>query len=278
MTTITYPYQTHFAKPVFQKVFGGICLLLVVSGALSFLFQLTIEQSCHTKAMIIFLSSMFFWGISGIWISELSKKNHFLSLILLTGAGVLVLNQIFVRASVDYSLYFIYNCRDVSADWLNYIFANNLIINVLCYTGFVGYGYWEARQSQESKLQSTDNQAITNHYFQPKLTENDYQAKISFKNGSEIQWIATKDILWIESDNNCVVFFTLKQKFVSYQTLKSLECVLNPAEFVRIHRSTILNKNHIHKIINLPSGDALVEVSKGEKLRVSRTYKKNLFN
>jgi hypothetical protein len=60
MTAITYPYQAHFPQPIFQKIVGIICLLLVVSGVLDFLFQLTIEQSCHTKAMIIFLSSMFF--------------------------------------------------------------------------------------------------------------------------------------------------------------------------------------------------------------------------
>ncbi|MCU0393815.1 MAG: LytTR family transcriptional regulator, partial [Thermoflexibacter sp.] len=73
-------------------------------------------------------------------------------------------------------------------------------------------------------------------------------------------------------------FITSKKKYVSYQTLKSIEEVLDPAQFVRIHRSTILNKKQVQKLINLPSGDAWVEIGKGEKLRVSRTYKKNLLS
>jgi hypothetical protein len=290
MNVIIYPYQANFSNALFQRIFGAVCGLTALSVILGFIFQLTIESICHTKSLIIFLSSLAFWAVAGTWASELSKnqrvkKNSNSALLILgVGVGVLALNQILVRASVNFSLYFFYNCKDEVAGWLPYLFANNIIINLLCYIGFVGFGFWEAKQYNlevSPNIQSpknTNEEIEEEHTGEQADSDNQctYLEKISLKNGSELFWLQVSDIQWIEADNNCITFITSKKKYVSYQTLKSIEEVLDPAQFVRIHRSTIFNKKQIQRMINLPSGDAWVEISRGERLRVSRTYKKNL--
>lgn len=190
------------------------------------------------------------------------------------GLIALILNQILVRTSVNFCLYYIYHCQDDIGGWLPYLFANNLIINSLCYIGLASVGVLEAKKSQEISNEYKDTPDIEQA---PTLLHTSLE-KIKLKNGNQILWLPVNEIIWIEADNNCITFVTQKQKFVSYQTLKSVESSLNPAQFVRIHRATILNKSFITKVINLSSGDALVEVSQGEKLKVSRTYKKNILS
>ncbi|MCU0392549.1 MAG: hypothetical protein MUE81_15665, partial [Thermoflexibacter sp.] len=137
MNVIIYPYQANFSNALFQRIFGAVCALTALSVFLGFVFQLTIESVCHTKSLIIFFSSLVFWAVAGTWTSELSKnhgvKKRSILLLLGVGVGVLSLNQVFVRTSVNFSLYFFYNCIDEVAGWLPYLFANNLIINSLCY-------------------------------------------------------------------------------------------------------------------------------------------------
>ena len=45
------------------------------------------------------------------------------------------------------------------------------------------------------------------------------------------------------------------------------------ARFVRVHRSHAVNPAHVRRIERLPSGEALLTLSGGEKLGVSRRYR-----
>jgi hypothetical protein len=53
------------------------------------------------------------------------------------------------------------------------------------------------------------------------------------------------DITHIESDSEYVNSTSNGRKIMSYQTLKSLEKTLDPNQFIRVHRSFIVNKNKV---------------------------------
>ena len=53
------------------------------------------------------------------------------------------------------------------------------------------------------------------------------------------------DILYIESDNEYVVFHTKEEKIMSHQSLKALEKILDVTMFKRVHRSFIVNKKEV---------------------------------
>lgn len=65
---------------------------------------------------------------------------------------------------------------------------------------------------------------------------------ITIKSGYDLHKLKFSEILYIESDNEYVVFNTKDEKIMSHQSLKSLEKTLNPAMFKRVHRSFIINK------------------------------------
>ena len=88
----------------------------------------------------------------------------------------------------------------------------------------------------------------------------------------EIHVMAPEDILWLESDGDYVrLHVTDKSRFVR-MSLHKMMAKLDPAHFVRIHRSTIVNLKHMRKASPALYGEYTVELTNGAKLKVSRTF------
>lgn len=78
---------------------------------------------------------------------------------------------------------------------------------------------------------------------------------------------AAGNYLEIESDG---------RGYLMRATMKQIEEMLPPSEFVRTHRSHIININEIDRIRTRPSGNGVVELRCGKTLSVSRKYKSQL--
>ena len=103
-----------------------------------------------------------------------------------------------------------------------------------------------------------------------KTREND--GRLFIRCDGEIHVMAPEDILWIESDGDYVrLHVTDKSRFVRMSLLRMME-KLDPAHFVRIHRSTIVNLRHMRKASPALYGEYTVELTNGAKLKVSRTF------
>jgi two-component system LytT family response regulator len=78
---------------------------------------------------------------------------------------------------------------------------------------------------------------------------------------------------WIEAADNYVRLHTAAGSALVRETMKSIEARLDPAEFVRIHRSQIVRLSRIRELVPLESGDYRVSLTTGEALTMSRTYR-----
>ena len=58
--------------------------------------------------------------------------------------------------------------------------------------------------------------------------------------------------------------------------LHQLEAKLSPQEFVRIHRSTIVNIDRIKEMHPLFNGDQTIVMKSGKKLTMTRNYRDKL--
>jgi two-component system LytT family response regulator len=85
-----------------------------------------------------------------------------------------------------------------------------------------------------------------------------------------VQFVATKDIDWIEAEGNYVRLHVGNREHELRETLAGLEERLNPAEFLRIHRSTIVNIQRIREIEAWFHGRHRVRLEDGTELRLSR--------
>jgi two-component system LytT family response regulator len=62
------------------------------------------------------------------------------------------------------------------------------------------------------------------------------------------------------------------------ERLTHLEQKLDPEKFARIHRSTIVNIEHIKTLQPLFNGDHLIILQNGKELHMSRTFREKLFS
>lgn len=72
--------------------------------------------------------------------------------------------------------------------------------------------------------------------------------RIVVKEGSNIKIIPVHDILYIEAYDDYVKIFTQKEMFLKKKTMNFYEQSLNPAQFVRVHRSYIIALQQLTKI------------------------------
>ena len=89
---------------------------------------------------------------------------------------------------------------------------------------------------------------------------------------SELIRIETEEVSRIDAERDYVRLHVGDRSYLLLQTIAGLEKRLDPAKFIRIHRSTILRKEHIKGLRHDGLGVWSVEMDDGEALRIGRTY------
>ena len=84
--------------------------------------------------------------------------------------------------------------------------------------------------------------------------------------------IAVADILYFTASSPYVNVFSKDKKYLCNGTLKLLSEKINNAEFVRIHKSTIVNIKKVMHYTSRLNGDYDLLMEDGTSLRVSRNY------
>ncbi|MBB5436680.1 two-component system LytT family response regulator [Pedobacter sp. AK017] len=101
------------------------------------------------------------------------------------------------------------------------------------------------------------------------LAERNEIRKISLPNGQGYSLVNIDDIIHIAADSNYSVFyFANKDKITVSKVLKEYEEILPDHQFVRIHKSSIVNLNYL-KEYNSKNGLEVI-LKNGEKIAVSR--------
>ena len=93
------------------------------------------------------------------------------------------------------------------------------------------------------------------------------------KDGNDIQFIRVEDIAWVDAAGDYMCIHARGKTHIMRITMKQLEGMLNPAVFLRVHRSTIVNNQYIIGAQTLNNGEYLLNLEGGAQLKVSRSYK-----
>jgi two-component system response regulator AlgR len=92
---------------------------------------------------------------------------------------------------------------------------------------------------------------------------------------SEIIRVSAKDIDLIEAERDYMRLHVGPRSFLLHETISGLERRLDPAEFVRLHRSTLVRRDRIAGFRHNGSGTWEAQLRDGRWLRVGRTYLAN---
>jgi two-component system response regulator AlgR len=93
---------------------------------------------------------------------------------------------------------------------------------------------------------------------------------------SELLRIAVNEVHQIDAERDYVRLHVgeedAQRSYLLLQTIAGLESRLDPEQFIRIHRSTILRRDNIRGLRHDGLGVWSVELQNGEALRIGRTY------
>ena len=95
--------------------------------------------------------------------------------------------------------------------------------------------------------------------------------RITVKDGSRIHIIKVDELLYIQACGDYTTLVTPSGEYIKEQTMKYLEAHLPADNFVRIHRSTIVNVTQISRVELFGKETYQVSLKNGVKLRVSLT-------
>jgi len=97
--------------------------------------------------------------------------------------------------------------------------------------------------------------------------------RVLVRQGEGFGFVQTEDIDWLEAAGNYVRLHAGTRSWLIRSTLAAVAEALDPARFVRIHRSTIVNLDRVREIQPWVGGDYLAILTDGRRLRVSRTHR-----
>ena len=94
--------------------------------------------------------------------------------------------------------------------------------------------------------------------------------RIVVKSSGRVFFVKVDDIDWIEAEGNYVRLHMGPQSHLLRETMKGMESVLDTSQFIRIHRSTIVNADRIRELQPLFHGEYAVILRDGTRLVASR--------
>ena len=95
--------------------------------------------------------------------------------------------------------------------------------------------------------------------------------RVLVRDGSRVHVLATEKIDYVQAQDDYVAFRCEGKEYLKEQTLAQVEATLDPARFVRIHRSYLLNLDRLARV-ELDERESRVAVlTDGRRLPVSRS-------
>jgi len=98
-----------------------------------------------------------------------------------------------------------------------------------------------------------------------------YLERIAVRDGTRVHIIPIGKLEYVEAQDDYVELHSGGKKHLKQQTISSLEGGLDPARFVRIHRSYIVNLERVVKIEPYTKDSRLAVLADGTQLPVSRS-------
>jgi len=109
-----------------------------------------------------------------------------------------------------------------------------------------------------------------------KLGQEQYTTRMVFKSRGRILFLLVKEIRWIAAEENYVRIHAANESHLLRETIGRLESRLDPLNFLRVHRSSIVNLHYVKEVRSEADGDATVVLISGEKIPMSRSYRSRM--
>ena len=100
--------------------------------------------------------------------------------------------------------------------------------------------------------------------------------RIPVESRGKVRFIPVSDIDYILASGPYAELVVGDRKHLIREAMQNLENQLDPARFVRVHRSAIVQLDRVDALLKSPSGDCDVQLRNGVKLKVARSRREEL--
>lgn len=143
--------------------------------------------------------------------------------------------------------------------FISYTLSHDFINLVVVYAGFVlVYRHY-----------------LNNSFFTEIIQKNNTLTKIVINQGKKNKIVFVKDIELISSATPYIYIHINDKKYIHSETLKSMLQQLDKKQFIRIHKSSIVNLEKVKSFTSRLNGDYDLLLKNGKVTRLSRTYAAN---
>ena len=134
--------------------------------------------------------------------------------------------------------------------------------------------YFSVKQSQ---MYSKERKALRRDET-IALSQNNREciSRFSVRTGQRIQVVPSEDVGWISAAGDYVELHTRSATHLLRDSMNSLGQKLDPAKFIRIHRSKIINLDCVLELRSIENREFIVKLCDGSQHRSSRTYASQL--
>ena len=95
--------------------------------------------------------------------------------------------------------------------------------------------------------------------------------RILIQNRGDVSIVPCRDVVYIQAKGDYVLIVTEAGRHMKLERLSRMENLLDPRQFVRVHRSHILNIQFVEKIEPYSKDDRVARLTVGGSIPVSRS-------
>jgi two-component system LytT family response regulator len=145
-------------------------------------------------------------------------------------------------------------------------------------------GYWQQKNalSQREKLMNllattqgsgtVDEQSLR-ECLQTPSAEPQYPRILPIRDDAGTVRLDVSTIDWVDAAGDYMCVHADGRTYVLRETMKSLEAVLDPKIFQRVHRSTIVNVQRVRRLRPHTNGEYFLTLEDGQEIKLSRSYR-----
>lgn len=95
--------------------------------------------------------------------------------------------------------------------------------------------------------------------------------RIAVRSAGKTRFVDLSEVIWIRAAENYVQLNTATAQHLVHVSIQGLLERLDPETFVRVHRSTVVNVDHVRQIESV-DGEYVLTLDNGQSVQSSRTY------
>jgi two-component system, LytTR family, response regulator len=132
--------------------------------------------------------------------------------------------------------------------------------------------------SQAALVTQEQLKSVLSSLEQGGAVRQEFPRRILVHNGTKDSFVNIQDIDWIEAADYYACLHVGGKSFMLRESIKQLSKTLDPQQFVRIHRSVIVNVDQVTEIFREGQSEGSVVLKSGQRLRMSKAGQQGLLS